>query len=152
MKFLIASLLFINILVAQTLSVGDKYPSFMMPDQFNKYTKVYHHDEMVIMTFEKDISAQLSEYLQKRKSDYLPSKKTKYVADISGMPSIITKMFALPKMKKYNYKIQLIHDGDRGEQFPRKDEMITVFKINNYKIESIEYMKPKEVIDLLDKR
>ena len=152
MKFLIASLLFINVLVAQTLSVGDKYPSFMIPDQFNKFTKVYHHDEMVIMTFEKDVSAELNLYLQDRKNDYLMSKKTKYVADISGMPSIITKIFALPKMKKYNYKIQLIHSEEQGAQFPRKDEMITVFKVNNYKIESIKYMKPKEVIDLLDKQ
>ena len=152
MKFLIASLLFVNILFAQTLSVGDKYPSFRIPDQFAKFTKVFHHDKYVIMTFEKDISAELSSYLQKRKSNYLPSKKTKYVADISGMPKIITKMFALPKMKKYNYKIQLIHSERQGAQFPRKDEMITVFKVNNYKIESIQYMKPKEVIDLLDKQ
>ena len=151
MKFLIASLLFVNILFAQTLNVGDKYPSFKIPDQFAKFTKVYHHDEWVIMTFEKDISAELSSYLQKKESNYLPSKKTKYVADISGMPTIITKMFALPKMKKYNYKIQLIHSEEQGAQFPRQDKMITVFKINNYKIESIKFMKPKEVINLLDK-
>jgi len=152
MKFLIASLVFVNILVAQTLSVGDKYPSFKIPDQFGNYTKVYHHDKYVIMTFEKDLSGELSSYLEKRKNDYLSSKKTKYVADISAMPSIITKMFALPKMKKYNYKLLLIHDEDQGEQFPRRDEMVSVFKIDNYKIQSIEYMKPKEVIELLDKQ
>lgn len=151
MKFLVASLVFVNILFAQTLSIGDMYPSFKLVDQFEKSGKIDSDDEMIIMTFEKGISSDLNELLQEKKSDYLPTNKVKYVAEISGMPSIITKMFALPKMKKYKYRIYLIKDEDQGKVFPRKDDMVTVFKVKNNKIDSIDFKTPKEVIQLIDK-
>ncbi len=151
MKFLVASLVFVNILFAQTLSVGDNYPSYKLVDQFEKTGKIDSDDEIIIMTFEKGISSDLNELLQDKKSDYLKTKKTKYVAEISGMPSVITKMFALPKMKKYKYRIYLIKDESQGEVFPRKDDLVSVFKVKDSKIESIEFKTPKEVIEFLDK-
>ena len=151
MKFLIASLLFVNILFAQTLSVGESFPVFGITDQFGDTGRVDYRDELVIMTFEKGVSGDLNSYLKEKKSDYLPTNNVKYIADISGMPSIITKMFALPKMKKYKYNIYLIHEEEEGKPFVRKDDMVTVFRLKNYKIESIDYMTPKEVIDLIDK-
>ena len=151
MKFLIASLMFVNVLFAQTLSVGDSYPVFAVTDQFGDTGRVAYRDELVILTFEKGVSADLNTYLKAKKSDYLPTNKVKYIADISGMPTFVTNMFALPKMKKYKYNIYLIHEEEEGEPFVRKDDMVTVFKLKNYKIESIDYMTPKEVIDLIDR-
>jgi hypothetical protein len=150
MKFLIASLLFINLLFAQTLTLGDNYPSFELVDQFDKTTTIDANDKMIIMSFEKAVSSDLNERLKTKKSDYLATYNTKYVADISGMPSIIAKLFALPKMRKYNYSIYLIQDEEQSKVFPRKEEMLTLLKMKNNKIDSIEYMTPKEFIKLLD--
>ena len=151
MKFLIASLLFVNLLFAQSLNVGDSFPVFGITDQFGDTGRVEYQDKMVIVTFEKGVSGELNSYLKNKESDYLPLNKVKYIADISGMPTFITNMFALPKMKEYKYNIYLIHEEEDAKPFVRKDDMVTVFKLKNYKIESVEYLTPKEVIDLIDK-
>ena len=42
--------------------------------------------------------------------DFLASKKAVYMANIFGMPGI-GRMFAMPKMKKYNHRIILADDA-----------------------------------------
>ncbi|MEA1891156.1 MAG: hypothetical protein U9N33_00425 [Campylobacterota bacterium] len=150
MRLLIISFIFSNILIAQVLNVGDRYPSAMITNQFQESSKVYNSDKFIIMTFEKDVSGSLNAYLKKRPSNYLSSRDIKFIADISGMPTIITHIFALPKMKKYHYSIYLIDKEDEAEKFVRKDGLITLYEIENRVIKSISYMTPKELIHKLD--
>lgn len=49
--------------------------------------------------------------------DWLNQRGLIYVADISGMPSLITKLFGLPKMRKYSYPIYLDRQGDLVESW-----------------------------------
>jgi hypothetical protein len=62
------------------------------------------------------------------------------------MPSFVTSFFALPKMKKYPYSLMLIYD-DFGKKFNIKDEMFTVYKLNNLKVEEILYFKDTKNLD-----
>ena len=44
----------------------------------------------------------------KGKENILEKNSAVYVADISGMPSLISKFIALPKMKKYPFSVLLL--------------------------------------------
>jgi len=142
-KILLTSLLLSASLLAE-FKVGDTVPPIELSDQFDKKSKVTPSDKSILMAFEKDISITIAEYLKTKPSNFLKQQHTKYISDISAMPSLITSMFALPKMKKYPFSVLLIHD-DFGKQFNQKDGKVTLFRLNKGKITSIEFLKPSEI-------
>ena len=60
-----------------------------------------------------------------------------YVADISGMPSFVTKLFALPKMRKYAFPIALSDDEINTQDWPEQEDTVSVYKLDHLKI--VEY-------------
>ena len=56
-----------------------------------------------------------------------------YVADISGMPSLISKFIALPKMKKYPFSVMLLDDTNK-DFFGKEEGKIIVYSLDNLKI------------------
>jgi len=138
---LLASLLLTGSLFAD-FKVGDTLPSITLEDQFEKESTVGEKDRLLIMAFEKDISVVVNEYLKTQEGSFLETHHAKYISDISTMPSIITSMFALPKMKKYPFSVMLINDKF-GEQFNRQEGKITVYTLKKHKIKEIRYVTPQ---------
>ena len=64
--------------------------------------------KLVIVAFEKATGTTVNEYLNSKTKYYLQNNHSVYIADIHEMPSIITNMFALPKMKKYKHLINSV--------------------------------------------
>lgn len=73
------------------------------------------------------------------------------VSDISGMPSLITKMFALPKMKKYHFKMALDKSGELTKSWPRQTGKATVLQIDNSKVINVDYIATYEQIQKIFK-
>jgi hypothetical protein len=142
-SIIILSLLFTTALFAE-FKVGEKLPALSLPDQFEKELQVKSTDRVLIMAFEKDISTAINNYLKAKPANYLDDHHARYISDISAMPSFVTSMFALPKMKKYPFSIMLIRD-DLGEQFSKKKDKITVYKIKNRKVIAIEFISPDKL-------
>jgi hypothetical protein len=125
-------------------NVGDTFPKTVLDDQFKKSMEVENSDKLVIMAFEKDTSIGISTFLKAQSKDFMAKKQMKYISDISSMPSFVTSMFALPKMKKYPFSVMLIED-EFGKQFNRKDAKVTLYKLKNRKIIAIEFIDPKNL-------
>ena len=136
-------LLLISLLLTGALwadfKVGDHLPPITLKDQFEKEFKVEPADTLLILAFEKDISVTVTDYLKNKPSAFLADNHAKYISDISTMPSFITSMFALPKMKKYPFSVLLIRDNF-GEQFDREQGKITVYKLKNNMVQSVQFI------------
>ena len=139
-QLLLISLLFTGSLFAD-FKVGDKLPEIKLLDQFEQEFKVEDKDTLLIMAFEKDLSVEVNEYLKQQPKSFLSTHNAKYISDISTMPSFITSMFAMPKMKKYPFSVMLIND-DFGKQFNSVAGKITMYKLKNNKIEEIIFLSP----------
>lgn len=141
-------LLLISLLLTATLwadfKVGDKLPDITLLDQFDKEFKVEASDTLLIMAFEKDISVTVNEYLKSKPAAFLADNHAKYISDISTMPSFITSMFALPKMKKYPFSVLLIRDNF-GEQFDRKQGRITVYHLKKNTVDSVQFITAEDL-------
>ena len=73
-----------------------------------------------------------------------------YVSDISKMPSLITKIFALPKMRDYAFPMALDMEGDATKDWPRQEESVTVMQLDQLNVTKTEYFKDeKSLIDFL---
>ena len=91
------------------LKVGSKI-EFKLPDQFNKPIELSNNTKQVIFVFAKKTGHTVREFLKKEPKSYLPSRNTIFVADVSGMPTVIRNTFALPDFRKSPYSVALIYD------------------------------------------
>ena len=69
-----------------------------------------------------------------------------YVADISGMPSFITSLIAVPRMREYPYPMWLDYDGAGTDRLPAKDRSVTVMDIEQGQFTSIEYIAEESAL------
>ncbi len=141
MKQILLITLFLTGTLFADFKVGDTLPGITLLDQFDKVFKVKTTDKLVLMAFEKDTSISMGDYLKTKPASFLETRNTKYISDISSMPSFIISMFALPKLKKYPFSVMLINDNF-GKQFNRLEGKVTVFKIKELKIQKIEFISP----------
>ena len=136
-------LLGITLLSADTLKVSSSLSelnNYKYETPHKRPVKVPKTTELVVFAFEKDTGAIVNEYLNTQSPFYMPKHKAVFIADINRMPSIITKMFALPKMQKYKHPV-FLHYSDQLELFiPHQEERLTLARFKEGKVESIRYI------------
>jgi hypothetical protein len=140
MRALFASLLLATSLFAGP-KVGEPFPETVLPDQYDKEQRVTATDLIVLISFEKDVSGAINDYLKTKPTNFMDLYRIKYISDISPMPTIITKMFALPKMRDYHYPVMLIYD-DSGEKYDKREGMVTVYRLDNGILKSVDFIAP----------
>ncbi|MBP9491420.1 MAG: hypothetical protein KBE77_08225 [Aliarcobacter sp.] len=141
-KFLFTVLLSLSA-IANSLTVGSVIPTLTVKDQFEKEHTVDANIKTIIFSATKTEGTTIKEFLLTKDKDYLTANKTVYIADITGMPSLITKFIAMPKMKDYPFSVLLIDEANKG-LFAVKEDMISIISLDNGKITDIKYVKTAE--------
>ncbi|WP_024954765.1 hypothetical protein [Sulfurospirillum arcachonense] len=126
-----------------SFKVSDTIGSFSLPDQFDKVHVVDNKAKIIIVSFEKDTGKLVNDFLASKEPSFLQEHKAVFIADISLMPSIITKLFALPKMRDYKHDILLIYK-ENDDRFLHKEDQSTIYKLENGVIKSINFITTKE--------
>jgi len=98
----------------------------------------------IIVSFEKDTGKLVNEYLDAKYPPYLSRVRAVFIADISKMPSLITRFFALPKLKKYKHTIYLHYKDEFAKYVPSKDEKVTIIKLKDKIVQDISFISTKE--------
>ena len=129
--------------IANSLTIGNNLPTLTIKDQFEKDFTVDANIKTIIFSATKTEGTTIKEFLLTKDKDYLATNKTVYVADITGMPSLITKFIAMPKMKDYPFSVLLVDEATKG-LFPVKEDMISIISLENGKITDIKYVKTAE--------
>lgn len=69
-----------------------------------------------------------------------------YVADISKMPTLISKMFAMPAMRKFEFNVALDKDGDLTQHWPKQDDKVTLITLDSLNLVNVQYVDSTEEI------
>jgi len=124
---------------------------FKLNDQFGEEHNIEQMPKLMICSFGKESGKLISSYFNAQDSNYLSTHNIKLMADVSGVPSLLRKTIILPKMKKYGFKILVSTESDFMKQFPSKEDMLTIFKIDNGVVQEVVFVadeaKLKEVIE-----
>jgi len=149
MKILFVTLLLMNTLFAE-LKVGDSFPTLTLIDQFDEKVELKKEGSFkMILSFEKDVSAEVKTFLDTKEKNFLKEQNVVYISDISSMPSFVTFWFAIPKMKKFDFKVALIYDEEEGKVLNRQEEKVTVMTLSDNNITSIEFINAKDLAEVL---
>ncbi len=135
-------ILFILICVytnASTLKIDDKISSFSLTNQFDKIHRITGEISIIIVTFQKETTNLVNDFLSSKNSDFLDKNNTLFISDISAIPSIVVKMFTIPKMRDYKYDILLIYN-ENSKKFKEEENKITVYFIENGFVKDIKFV------------
>ncbi len=109
-----------------------------LKDQFDATVQIDEKTKWIVFSTDKYISDLINKALEDLKLTDLAKSNGTYVADISAMPGMVTTMFALPKMKKYPFKVVLDREGDLTSKWPQKKEKASLIKLDQLKIASVQ--------------
>lgn len=124
--------------------IGDTIESFSLPNQFDKKQTIDASVRTILVSFEKSTGANINAFLAQHKADFLNQHHAVFIANISGMPMIITKMFALPKMRSYAHSVLLMYD-ENDKRFKSQEGKITLYKLEKGVIQQIDFITHEQL-------
>jgi hypothetical protein len=134
-------MLFVSSAHAEPLAPGMRLPDFRLADQHDVEDSIGAEVRAVLFTRDMDAGNIVKEALAEKGEETLAAADAVNVSDISGMPRVIAKLFAVPSMRKRPYRMLLDRDGKVTADFPSEKGKVTVLHVENGKIESVEYLK-----------
>lgn len=139
---LATTVLSLSLAFAAPYEKGQPVASFQAKDQFeNAFTFKPAETKFLLVSHDMETGKKANAVLSPLGKEYLGSKKAVYMANIFGMPGI-GRMFAIPKMKKYNHRIILADDAALIAHFPAQAGKVSVISLSGGKVQSISYWTP----------
>lgn len=109
-------------------------------DQWDKPLEVTAQTQWVLFSHHKAGNEWIKSAFEQTKLPPLAEHQMVYVADISGMPGLISSLFALPKMRDYSFRIAIANEEEMTQVWPRKDEQVTLLKLENKDVKEVRYL------------
>ena len=69
--------------------------------------------------------------LEGRPQGYLEARHALFVADISRMPSLVGKLFAIPKMRDYSYRVLLDREAQVVPQYAAPEDGVLWLQLDH---------------------
>jgi hypothetical protein len=125
---------------AAPLTEGSAMPTLSLNDQHDKPAAVSPQTRWVVFTAEKPVSDMVSAVLAGEPAGVADRLRLVYVADISGMPALVTRMFALPKLRELPFPIALVREAPQVTQvadIPRVKGAATVLRLDKGRVAQV---------------
>ena len=124
MKYAIALLLSLLPLLANALQPGDKLAPWTLLDQHDQAYSLSADTRILLVARDMDGAKLVKAALAAQPKGYLEARDAVFVADIQRMPALISKLFAIPAMRDYTYRVLLDHDGRVAGRYPGQDGQV----------------------------
>jgi hypothetical protein len=101
-------------------TVGAPFPSIVLTDQNDHPVSLPGNARWIVLVNERVVDEWADPVIAALGQGRMNADRLVYVSDISRMPSMISKLFALPQMRKRNYPVALIRDDKTAAQMPSR--------------------------------
>lgn len=143
---LVALLLLPNALLAASLAVGEPLPSMTLTDQHDQPHAIDAQTRLILFSADRDASALIEDALAEQTAESLDAAGILYVADISGMPGMVTKLIALPQMRKRPYPMLLGREAEETAMLPRERGQVTLIETDAGTITAIRFIDDEQAM------
>ena len=125
---------------AERYAVGDEIEPFTLEDQHGESRSVDASVKVILFSRDMDGGEFLKQGLADVAPEYLSGKQAVYVADISGMPGLIARLFAIPAMRDRPYSMLLDRDGETTARLPDEEGQATLIFLDQLTVQRILYV------------
>jgi hypothetical protein len=103
---------------AQAVEVGERLAPWTLLDQFDQAYTLDHQTQTLLVARSMDAAKLVDAALKGEPKGYLEARHVVFLADIQRMPRLIAKMFAVPAMRDYSYRVMLDREGRVAPRYP----------------------------------
>jgi hypothetical protein len=126
---------------AAPLAPGHALPDLTLQDQHEQRFDVPSRTRFVLFAADKTASELAISVLAAAPKGRVDELGIRYIADISAMPAVITRMFALPALRKQAFQVGLARDAAPVADFPRQSGAVTVIRMLDARIAEISFVR-----------
>lgn len=119
---------------AQAVEVGERLVPWTLLDQFDQAYTLDSQVQTLLVARSMDAAKVLDAALQGQPKGYLEVRHAVFVADIQRMPRLIAKLFAVPAMQSYNYRVMLDRDARIAPRYPGPVDKVLWLQLDNGKL------------------
>jgi len=150
---LIPFLILAPITYAEPYKVGAQIPDFTLKDQHGKMYKLDQTVRLILFAGRERRGGELvAKALENASGDCLAKYNIIYIVDTSGIPRMVNKLFALPKLRKRPYRVLLDPGPSVTKDFPSEKEKATLLYMNDRTIKEIAFVaSPEEIKKAVEK-
>ncbi|HVM96088.1 MAG TPA: hypothetical protein VMT89_06850 [Candidatus Acidoferrales bacterium] len=136
----VVALLFATAAAAEQLTAGSTLTAFTTTDQNDAPHILDTSVRIILFTVDMDGGGMVKEALAENGREKLAQAAAVYVSDISRMPSFVSKLFALPALRKRDYPIWLDRSGALTRDWPHADGKVTLMDLDGGTIRGIRLL------------
>lgn len=136
------------LMVLASLAVAQDSPAigWTLLDQFDKPYTANADLKVLLVAHDMAGSKLVKAALAERPSGYLEARDAAFVADISRMPAPISKMFAIPAMRDYSYRVLLDREPRVANRFPAQADAVTWLQLEQGKVVATHQLDSAEAL------
>ncbi len=124
-------------------TLGSRLERVTLADQFDQEWTLDAGVDVVLFARDMAGGGLIKEVLAEH-PEALAANRGVYVADISGMPGLIARMSAIPKMRERPYPTLLDRDGTATRAFPAKDGQATILRLSALVVSEVRFVDSTE--------
>jgi hypothetical protein len=124
---------------AETLGPGVTAPAYILADQHDAPGAVSATTRALLFSHDMGGGTVVKEAFATTDQAWLDARGITYVADISGMPALVTRLMALPNMRKRTYRMLLDREGAVTRDVPRQAKQVTLLTLEEGVVQAVEF-------------
>ena len=134
MKAAIALLLCLFSATSMALETGERLAPWTLLDQHDQAYTLDDQAQILLVARSMDGAKLVDAALQGQPKGYLEARHGVFVADIQRMPRLIAKLFAVPAMQSYNYRVMLDRDARIAPRYPAPVDKVLWLQLKDGKL------------------
>ena len=123
--------------VAEAVAVGATLAARTLEDQHGETRSIDRGTRFVLFSRDMDGGDVIEEALSDAPEGFLEARSAVYVADISRMPGLVTRLFALPSMRRRPYPMLLDRTGDATADLPAEKGRATLVRLEALRVAAV---------------
>jgi hypothetical protein len=126
---------------------GDRIEAFELADQHGEPGRVDAGVRLLLFAADMDAGALVRDALEADPSlQDLAARGAVFVSDIHRMPALVTRLFALPSMRRRPYRMLLDREPGPTVRIPREPAKLTLLELDALSIRAISFLDSPDAV------
>lgn len=110
------------------------FPSLSLNDQHDRPVALPGSARWILFAHTRDGDEWSDQALAEFGQSGMTARGLVYLSDISGMPFLVSKMFAMPALRERKYSVALIRDEGKAKGIPTQKDCVSLIGLNDGRI------------------
>lgn len=133
-----------QVALAAAVEPGQPLPALQLKDQHGQDWRVGADTRLVLFANGRKASNLVQAVVGAQPKGFLESRKAVYLADMSRMPSFVTRTFALPSLREQPFAVGVVLDPALLQGWPALEDALVLIELAGGRVTSLHPVRTEE--------